>query len=121
MPEILKVCARPNSDRGIQRELIEAVAGKVIDSNTPTRKRTAKRRKNAPAPHGVRNVNSENPQKARARTFRPLQRSAITPPGICSKAYPMRNEENTQPNSSFVQPSSFITTGAATEMLTRST
>ena len=43
IPERLKVCARPNSARGIQRELSEVNAGIVTDSNAPTRNRIKSR------------------------------------------------------------------------------
>ena len=120
-PETLKVCARPNSGRGIQRELREVNEGKVTDSNAPTRKRRARSRKNACWPSGVSAVKREKPQKERARIFRALQRSAITPPGICSNAYPIRKAEKTRPKLALSHPVSRMMTGAATEMLTRST
>src|SRR5262249_16801002 len=110
-----------NSGRGIQRELIEVVAGKVMDSNAPTRKRSANKRKTTPLPRGVSRVNKENPQNASVKTLRPLQRSAMTPPGNWNKAYPIRKLEKPQPSRSLLHPSSFVRTGAATKIFTRST
>ena len=116
----MTVWARASSCRGTQAALVILMDGTIGASNAPTRKRSPSISGKAAVPNGVSKVAIDQPRHSNGIS-RPPKRSATYPPGNWMTVYPHRKAEKMMPNNASSQPNSRIMTGAAIEMLARST